>query len=371
MGTLDAQKTVSNSLLFRYDVYPEIDGYESTSYYKMEAYDQFGIRYTVDENKLNRPQTTDIYFSKPLIKSMSLSNSLHPVTIHVQRVAHENVKKFEEKFKAQIENGSYQDRFVYKVTAEDKFLVRFIDNKDNKVIKEFTKDVNTVVYWPNEPIGNNGFTSQKDLQVFYASHHRLDTKTDSMLNKKFNAQILQGGIVSLSPHLEGIIGNYFVNINFEIGVVKSKDSKYEPLKEAYSRLTQLRKPLFKNSLNGIKGNFFVPEIRDEILKVNSIYEEFIKEEYLNSFTDENERTNYHAYMLSNYCLTSFMLGNYEKAIELYNTCIGLHNSLVKSGDSKNTSYLKATERLKVIESYIFREHRLIETFAKRYGFQVN
>ncbi len=370
-------KIKTDYVLYKYEIYPELDGYQEYKKFNIKISDKSGTVYSYSEGNTPQAQSSDINNMSGISYPFGMNTLKNDLFFEITQNSSTDVRN---------EFTSFQDqttkviKYAYRISALQNYTVKVYDNKNgNKLISEFTVEYRPATYWPGAPSATVGYGSER-LLVDNFKHHE---ETEEGFYKKIDSRLVENTLVGkIGPDLRILLHGSQNKEQFAASTVHTKDTKFEKLDSAAIYVQQGMDEIKLNDKASIKGNHHVANAQNKFKKAHAIYLEFSKPEYVNWFTDAELKDEYIYGMKNNLFFTSFLVSDFAKANQIYEEVvkkIDEEKKLVKEKEAENnmtsvkailfhSSAHKALNHMNLFRTNELREERLFTTFKQRYNY---
>lgn len=353
------EKIKSNKFVYSYAIYPEIDGFQDTKTFIMDA-SVNGVKYSYSEGNTEEAKRADLYNPLGLAYKFSQRLSDADLKIEIDQTSSSPMAKDIVQYKDQATKTT---RFSYKISADQEYSMKVYDMKNGgNLLKEVIIETSVLTYWPGAPSSTVGYTSKEALQDNYTKQ----SETVQGFNKKINSDLFLSSLRSgVSAELVMLLHDSEEKIYAQTISVKSNGKDFSGLETAKEYLDMGFDLIKENEKLEIKGNHHVKNAQKYFVLANEIYLDFNKDEYTNWFTDQKKQNEYSLGILRSLYFTSFLISDFQSC----NTLI------VEIGNMKDGAYEDVIEdindmldEMKKIRKFQAREERLQSVFETRFTY---
>jgi len=367
-------KIKTNPILLNHEIYPEYTGYENVQTFSLSIVNKKGDNLSYSQGNTDAAKSADIYNPAGLAYGFKWIKSNNDLLFEVKQNTSESHKK---------EFLSYQDpttkasKYSYRISSKQNYTVKIIDVKnENKLVKEFTIDVNASTDWPGNPSATVGYNSKKLLETNYVKKQETSEGFYKRIDNRLIKSILKSRI---GKEITLVLHDSKDKISYFPMNVKTKDAKFSRLDSAIIYLKQGLEEIKLNQKSSIKGNHHIENAQKQFKLAHAIYNEYSKDEYLNWFTDKELNVEYLFGMTSNLYLTSFLTSDFKTANDIYtavNSKVENENAIKANdksvsaafGSLKRSPAQKALDNINMLRVTLLREERLFDVLKDRFGY---
>lgn len=367
-------KIKMNSFLYKYEIYPELTGYENTKTFTLKILDKNNKTLSYSEGNTEAAKLANIHNPLGLAYGFKWLKNNTDLLFEIKQNTSEAQKK---------EFLSYQDpttkvtKNSYMITAKQNYTVKIFDVKnDNKLLKEITLDVKARTDWPGSPSATVGYNSKKLLESNYAKKG----ETSEGFYQKIDARLIKSILKSeIGKEITTILHDSKAKLSNLPTYVKTKDDKFTLLDSAIIYIEKGLEEIKINSKSTKKGNHHLANAQKQFSLANSIYEKYAGDEYIDWFTDKELKEQYIFGITANTYLTKFLTSDFKGANDLYiavNSKVENEKAIYANDKSvsgafsslKRSPAQKALDNINIIRPYMLREEALFEIFKTRFGY---
>ena len=353
------EKIKGNKFTYSYAVYPEIDGYQDTKTFTMDA-SVNGVKYSYSEGNTEEAKRADLYNPMGLAYKFSQRLSDADLKIEIDQTSSSPHDKIVVHYKDQATKTT---RFSYKISANQVYSMKVYDMKNGgKLLKEVIIETSVLTHWPGVPSSTVGYGSKEALQENYTKK----SETVRGFNKKINSALFLSSLYSgARPELIMLLHDSQEKIYSKTISIKSKGKDFSGLETAKEYLDLGFDLIKENDKLKIKGNHHVKNAQEYFALAHEIYLDFNKEEHINWFTDQKKQNEYSLGILRSLYFTSFLISDFESCdnliAEIGNMKDGASEDVIE--DIKDM-----LDEMKKIRKFQEREERLQSVFETRFTY---
>lgn len=353
------EKISSNKFVYSYAVYPELDGYQDTKTFLMDA-SVNGVKYSYSEGNTEEAKRADLYNPLGLAYKFSHRTADADLKIEIDQTSSSPLAKDIVNYKDQATKTT---RFSYKISADQVYSMKVYDMKNGgNLLKEVIIETSVLTYWPGVPSSTVGYNSHEALLDNYTKQ----SETVPGFNKKINSDLFLMSLISgVRAELIMLLHDSEEKIDAQTISVKSSGKDFSGLETAKEYLDLGFDLIKANNKLEIKGNHHVKNAQEYFVLAHKIYLDFNKDEYTNWFTDPKQQNEYSLGILRSLYFTSFLISDFESC-----------NNLIAKIESKKEG---ATEKviedindmldeMREIRKFQAREERLQSVFETRFTY---